>query len=678
MKKITVPAVKRRLARYRQQARATLIDRLEGGSGGLRAPVDFRAWLKRAAGRKAAGFPDAWRVDPQLDVARPAKVAVVLHVYYPELLPEILARLGNIPVRFDLFITNASGERLDVPEGMGNLGNVAILEVANRGRDILPTVQLVNSGALDPYELILKVHTKKSEWRGTHEELSGSGAQWKDSFLEALLGSEQSVREILSAFAAEPDLGQVTASGSILGPEHWGADAPYTAELLRRLELDVEPDSLQFCAGSMYWTRAFILQGLRALNLTRKDFEKEPAPIDGTTAHAVERSIGILTGEAGLRLETPDSLTPRDGDEWRRFDHDAPRRPRVSFVPFYLPQFHPVPQNDRWWGKGFTEWTNVTAAHPVYLGHYQPRLPTELGFYDLRLDAVREQQAVLAREHGIAGFMYYYYWFSGERLLERPIEMLRASDLDFPYCIMWANENWTRRWDGRSSDILIGQDYSRVPAEAFIDDVLEFLTDPRYLRVGGRPVLAVYRPGQMGDFPAVVGHWRRRAAEEGVGDILVLSVDVAEEFDGLGAGVREHGLDGHLGFPPHNLPWKPGPSHRIGLHPEFRGNVMSYREIVADAILRLGTLKEHDHPGVMVTFDNTARRQWKPDIWYGSNPYTFHRWLAAAANAVMDRPAGERVVFVNAWNEWAEGAVLEPNDRHGRTFLQAVRSVAHR
>ncbi len=678
MKKITVPAVKRRLARYRQQVRADLINRLEGGPAGSAAPVDFRAWLKRTAGRKAAGFPDAWRVDPQLENPTPARVAVLLHVYYPELLPEILARLDFIPVTFDLLVTNASGARITVRRDIRNLGNVAVLDVENRGRDLWPAAQVVNSGALDPYEIVLKVHTKKSAWREEHSDLAGSGESWKESFLESLLGSEDGVKAILSAFAEQPDLGQVTAPGNVLGPEFWGADRALTAELLRRVELEVDPDGLAFCAGSMYWTRAFVLQGLRALNLTRKDFDKEPAPIDGTTAHAVERSIGILAREAGLRLVTTDGLETAAPGSWQRYVPDAPREPAVSFVPFYLPQFHPIPENDRWWGKGFTEWTNVSAAHPVFQGHYQPRLPTELGFYDLRLDEVRATQAELASAHGIAGFMYYYYWFSGRRLLQRPIEMLRASSIDFPYCIMWANENWTRRWDGRSSDILIGQDYDLVPAESFIDDVLEFLADPRYLRVGGKPVLAVYRPAQMADFPSVLAHWRERARAAGVGELLVLSVNVAEEFDGLGESFERFGLDGRLGFPPHNLPWKPGPSHRLGLHPEFRGNVMSYRELVADACLKLASLGARDYPGVMVTFDNTARRQWKPDLWWGSNPYTFRRWLAAAANSVMDRDPHERVVFINAWNEWAEGAVLEPNDRHGRTFLQAVRDVAYR
>ena len=163
--------------------------------------------------------------------------------------------------------------------------------------------------------------------------------------------------------------------------------------------------------------------------------------------------------------------------------------------------------------------------------------------------------------------------------------------------------------------------------------------------MGGKPVLAVYRPAQMADFPSVLAHWRERARAGGVGELLVLSVNVAEEFDGLGESFERFGLDGRLGFPPHNLPWKPGPSHRLGLHPEFRGNVMSYRELVADACLKLASLGARDFPGVMVAFDNTARRQWKPDLWWGSNPYTFRRWLAAAANSVMDRDPPGRVVY---------------------------------
>lgn len=678
IRRITVAAVGRRLARYAQRARGGTIQLLEEGPQFLsrKAPLDFSTWLKKEEGRRPAGFPDAWHVTPQLSFDEHARIAVVMHCHFADLVPELLTYLRNIPTTFDLFVTNSSGEPLHLDtSGLENLGHAAVVDVDNRGRDIFPLVQLVNFGALDPYEIVLKVHTKKSAWREQHSDLAGDGTSWKDSFLEALLGSRETVERILSAFATDSQLGQVTAPGNVLGPEFWGADRALTRELLRRMEMDIATNDLRFCAGSMYWCRAFVLQGLRALSMTEEDFDPEPAAIDGTTAHAVERSIGILAREAGLALVEANTIVA-GGAAWTRYAPTASRVPRVRFIPFYLAQFHPIPENDRWWGKGFTEWTNVTAARPVYDGHYQPRLPGEFGFYDLRLDEIRDQQGALAAEHGIEGFMYYYYWFSGKRLLSRPIESMLRSSVPTPFCIMWANENWTRRWDGRSRDVLVGQDYERVPAETFIDDVLEFLRDDRYIRVDGRPVLAVYRPAQMGNFAEVAEAWRAKARAAGIGEILLLSVDVAEEFGGLGEGLADSGLDGRLGFPPHNLPWKPGPSHRLNLHPQFRGNIMSYAAMVDDASLKLASVEHGSYPGVMVNFDNTARRQWHPDIWYGSNPYSFRRWLANAALAVSDRDRAERVVFINAWNEWAEGTVLEPTGRQGRTYLQAVKDVA--
>ena len=240
---------------------------------------------------------------------------------------------------------------------------------------------------------------------------------------------------------------------------------------------------------------------------------------------------------------------------------------------------------------------------------------------------------------------------------------------------MWANENWTRRWDGRSQDVLIGQDYSQVPAEDFIDDVMEFLLDPRYVRVDGKALIAVYRPAQMDNFPEVVATWRERARAAGVGELKVLAVAVAEEFDGLGQGFREAGLDGTLQFPPHNLPWVAGPATEVGLDGRWRGNFMSYRATVKASLHAAPSLADDEYPGAMVGFDNTARRQWKADAWYGSNPYTFHRWIAGLVRVVAPREAKDRLLFVNAWNEWAESAILEPTTRFGQTYLLAVRNA---
>ena len=681
--KATKTGLTRRANYFAARGRNALANFIASGSiHGFRSEhcADFNEYVARLGGRQNSGFPDHWRVEDGLVNADPARVAVVIHCFYPELMDELFDALTALPVDFDLFITNASGDPVEVPaQRLERLGHVSVVEVDNHGRDIFPTVQLVNAGLLDPYEVILKLHTKKSPWREEHSELPGDGAGWKDQFLHDLLGSGEQVERILDAFAADASLGLVTADDAIVGPEFWGGDERIVFQLLRRLEMSMDRDSLRFASGSMYWVRGFVLQGLRALNLQAADFDEENGQVDGTTAHAVERILGVLTEEAGLRLaEASETLAaggPEDAGAHRRFDRAAPRHARAQVIPFYLPQFHDSPQNNRWWGEGFTEWSNVTAAIPGYRGHYQPKLPTELGFYDLADDSVREKQAALAREHGVAGFMYYYYWFSGERLLHLPLEMLHASDTDQPFCIMWANENWTRRWDGRASDVLIGQDYSKVPAEDFIDDIMEFLLDPRYMRIDGKAILAVYRPGQMKNFADVVRTWRERAREAGAGDLYVLAVAVADEFDSIGTLGEDTGIDGTLQFPPHNLPWVAGPATEVVLDHRWRGNFMSYQETVKASLALSGSLKDNEYPGAMVAFDNTARRQWTADTWYGSNPYTFRRWVAGLVDSVMPRDPEHRVVFINAWNEWAESAVLEPTTRFGRTFLLALRDV---
>ncbi|WP_067781703.1 glycoside hydrolase family 99-like domain-containing protein [Actinomyces vulturis] len=671
---------KRRVARVTRGARHAAIHFLSTGEFTLNRPdfpAHFSLYEERLAGRLPAGFPEVWRTREDLSPSEPARVAVVLNCFYVDLLPELFDRLHSIPVPFDLFITNVSGESIDPPRECGQMRHCAVVDLDNHGRDILPLVSLVNSGLLDPYELILKIHTKKSPWRENHSELAGTGAQWKDAFLDSLLGDEESVAHILANFASDSHLGLVTAPGNIVGPEHWGGDQEIVKNLLRRIELGLQPESLQFAAGSMYWIRGFILQGLRSFNLIADDFETEQGQVDGTTAHGIERIIGIVTKEAGLTLHTTDDLD--DGlavtnpDLVHRY-HPAGSVPsRADVVPFYLPQFHAFEENDQWWGKGFTEWNNVAAAVPMYRGHYQPKIPTDMGFYDLHRDEVRKAQAELAAEHGLAGFMYYYYWFSGKRLMSMPIERLKESEINFPFCIMWANENWTRRWDGRSADILIAQEYERVPAADFIDDVMEFLKDSRYLRVNGEAVLAVYRPGQMADFDAVARQWRERARQAGVGELRILAVTMPEEFDAVDAASTE--VDGTLEFPPHALPWSAAPAHLVSLDKRWKGNFISYQSTAEESMLRARG-KDHTYfPGAMVNFDNTARRQFMSDVWFGSNPYTFHRWVSSQIDSLMTRERSERLMFINAWNEWAEGAILEPTTRFGRTFLLALRNA---
>ncbi|SDH18742.1 Rhamnan synthesis protein F [Leifsonia sp. 98AMF] len=640
-------------------------------------PADHAAWVDRRTGKLRPTLPDAWASRYEYPAA-PARIGVLMHVFYTDLVPELCEQLRNIPVPFDLIVTNASGEELDLPlEDVPLAGHVAVLPVANHGRDILPMIEVVNAGLLDPYELVLKVHTKKSTWREEHAELSGTGDDWRSSLYGTVLGSADNVQTVLGAFAEDPSIGIVTADEDIVGTEFWGGDLERTRALMRRLQLSVSEHDLRFASGSVYWIRGFLLQGLRAFAMDAEDFEPEAGQVDGTTAHAVERALGLVTLEAGYRITGRGTVDAPADDSWRHFELDADRTPRARVIPFYLPQFHTFPENDQWWGPGFTEWSNVTAARPVFEGHNQPLLPSELGFYDLSVEGVRDRQYDLARSAGIEGFMYYYYWFSGKKLMDLPVERLHAADRDQPFCLMWANENWSRRWDGSESSILIAQDYDQVPAEQFIEDVMHLLLDPRYIRVDGKPLVAVYKIAQLPDFPKTLQRWRERAVEEGLPGLHIATVDVGREMDGIDGALSDYGIDAFLEFAPHNRRWTTVDLEKLDrFDPRFEGHVLSYPEmaVTSELVLR-EPVEEERYPGVMVNFDNTARRQWRPDLWYGSNPYTFRRWLNSAISAVADREPEHRIVFVNAWNEWAESAVLEPSQRFGRTFLLAVKDA---
>jgi lipopolysaccharide biosynthesis protein len=643
-------------------------------------PAGFRNWTTRRSSKLFRGFPDNWDISEWRE-GRTARVAAVVHVHYPDLLPELVTQLAHIPVPFDLIVTNSSGSDITIDQTvLPHATRVITLPVDNHGRDILPLVAVVNSGLLDNYELVVKAHTKKSQWRSDHAELGGSGDSWRETLLGELLGGPDNVKAILATFASDPSLGLLTAVGSVVGVEFWGGDKEIVRDLLTRLGLELDEDTLTFASGSMYWVRGFLLQGLRSFMLTPDDFEPELGQVDGTTAHALERTLGILTDEAGyVTRETSTIQAEEHIVSWERFTPDYEARPRATVIPFYLPQFHPFPENDVWWGKGFTEWSNVAAAKPLFIGHNQPLLPGDLGFYDLRTPGVLEAQARLADDAGIGAMMFYYYWFAGRRLMDFPIERFSQIDSPVGFSIMWANENWTRTWDGGETDILIGQDYDRVPAEQFIDDVLPLISHPRYLRIDNKPVVTVYRVAQIPEFAQVIVTWRERALEAGLDGLVILTADVGSSMEGIDGDPADFGIDGFLEFAPHNMPWNHQPLINRGVDQRFTGNLVSYAAMVTNGIERLRQpVPDNRYPGIMVNFDNTARRQFKPDLWYGSNPYTFRRWLNAAIGSVMDRDRERRIVFLNAWNEWAEGTVLEPTQRWGSTYLHAVKDALSR
>ena len=348
---------------------------------------------------------------------------------------------------------------------------------------------------------------------------------------------------------------------------------------------------------------------------------------------------------------------------------DLPDPLPATLVAFYLPQFHTIPENDEWWGKGFTEWRNVTRALPQFEGHQQPRLPGELGFYDLRNPQIMREQARLAAEYGLSAFCFYFYWFGGKTLLESPLEQwLKDDSITLSYCLCWANENWSRRWDGRSEDILIKQEHSAEDDLAFIEHVSKYLRDPRYLRVEGEPLLLVYRPDLLPSPKETAIRWRQWCRDNGIGEIRIAYVQGFERPD-----PRELGFDAAVEFPP-NLSNPPTLAAEQSLiNPDFKGQVLDWHELAADYSTR--PMPSYPlYPGVNTGWDNEPRRPGQGRVYLHASPRGYGDWLKATINSRLSgKPRQDRLVFINAWNEWAEGAVLEPDARGGYAYLAASR-----
>lgn len=340
----------------------------------------------------------------------------------------------------------------------------------------------------------------------------------------------------------------------------------------------------------------------------------------------------------------------------------------VDLVAFYLPQYHPIAENNAWWGKGFTEWTNVVRAPKNFVGHDQPRLPTELGFYDLRLPEVMHQQSELARQYGVTGFCFYYYWFDGRRLLETPLDNWLSQGPDFPFCICWANEPWSRRWDGSDAEMLLDQPYSEGFAEAFILDVLPILKDPRYIRVNGAPLLMIYKIIDLPDPIAAVAIWRRIAREHGVEHLHI----VATQSFGIGD-PRPYGLDAAVEFSPPHVDRQliaPQPVH--GVSEEFTGYLEDYISVAMKSI-NATPVDYTRYRGLFPRWDNSARRKQAGHVFINDSTKAYANWLRFLTHEALTRRHQQKpMIFVNAWNEWAEGTYLEPDETYGRTLLEVT------
>jgi hypothetical protein len=373
--------------------------------------------------------------------------------------------------------------------------------------------------------------------------------------------------------------------------------------------------------------------------------------------------------------------------------------PSARVIAFYLPQFHPIPENDRWWGKGFTEWTNVAKARPLFRGHRQPRLPADLGFYDLRVPETRHAQAEMARSAGIEAFCYWHYWFgNGRRIIERPFEEVRDSGQpNFPFCLAWANQSWTGIWHGAPKQVLIEQTYpGRADEEAHFRWAQKAFEDPRHLKVDGKPMFVVFAPHDMPSTSAFVEHWRELAVKAGYPGLFFVAISnryragvdlyrdsILSPFDAVTPLVPQDYLDSIARDTEQRdfkRRWKElNIGYRLSkFKPALlkRPTRIEYEDVVAHALEDMPR-EERFLPCVLPGWDNTPRSSHRGVVFEGETPELFRSLLQKAVDRVADYCPDHRIVFLKAWNEWAEGNYIEPDSVNGHAYLDVIHSVVY-
>ncbi|MFJ1253067.1 glycoside hydrolase family 99-like domain-containing protein [Cupriavidus sp. CuC1] len=608
----------------------------------------------------------------------PKKIAVCLHIYYVDLWKQLRETIARLEEDFDLFVSLVDrGSPLDSVRGeiLSAYPNARVFVFPNHGRDIFPFVYMATAGLFDPYDAICKIHTKKSP----HRE---DGDFWRTHLINGIV-PECDAGDLLNGFLANEKLGIWVADGQIYeGDKWWGANNKgRVAELLHRIEIRHPLDRLTFPAGSIYWLKRPIINLIRGMQLTEVDFEAEDSQVDGTSAHAFERILGYLAEAANVDLVQTSEVQSRNLK--RRGESGAAKlKPFVSC--FYLPQFHSIPENDAWWGEGYTEWIGAAKAKPQFGGHYQPVVPVGTGFYDLRDPEVIGRQYKLAKSHGISAFCMYYYSFDhGRRLLEAPLEnLLVRKDIDACFYLCWANESWTRNWDGLSGEVLMPQSYLPGCEDEIASDSARFFSDPRYYRLNGvEPRFVIYRPEDIpnvGDFvERLRSAWRKLGFPRvNLGAVLFhLNDDPDEDLVST--------FDFFIEMPPHGLVGSgdyivggDNPDVSFPVDANFKGLVYSYNKVIENSIAREfpANLGGKVIRGVMPSWDNTARRGNRAHISFGANPARFGSWV----DGLLEKGLASGELMINAWNEWGEKAVMEPNCQYGKGYLEALKYSLHK
>lgn len=567
-------------------------------------------------------------------------IAVVLDTEGLSDLKSLSATLARITEPHDLFVLGEVSVLLPhIPQSTLTLTDTGLTET-DHGRAFL---RLASSHVLDEYR----------------------GVLWLTPGLRHGVATE-GIAVFYNAFINDPDWG---VGSSISNKPNATPQNERLINGLRtalpRLGLKYNDTDLVAPSGSAIWIKPILLRGL-SVSLRPDELQDENAKNGYPGRSIILSLLSVLAKEAGLDVRNkPASKTAT-----------SKKQRQLKTIAFYLPQFHPIPENDLWWGKGFTEWANVTRGRQLFRSHYQPRVPTELGYYDLRLEETLIAQAELAREFGLHGFCYYYYWFDGKKLLNQPIELMsRSNKVDIGFCVCWANENWSRNWDGQNRHVLMEQTYSLESNIALIREMIPMMKDPRWIRHNGKPVMMVYRISIIPNWHDTALAWRDECRKAGLGEIHLCAVRFGLET--LHGGPQDHGLDSYVLFPPHESTRVDLRDKVLDLNKDFNGQIFDYTAVVDGDLESFENGYEWPvHRGAMLGWDNTARRLTDARVFHGATPFGFRRWMKGILEQEQKlNTKDESLVFINAWNEWAEGTYLEPDQRWGRNYLRAFSSA---
>lgn len=609
------------------------------------------------------------------NISSKTSIAIHLHLFYSDMIEDCIKYFLNIPFDFDLYISvgvNANENEIKkiLKDRIKKVKEVFIEKVPNRGRDMAPLIIQFGKRLLK-YDIISHVHTKKS----VHSEKLN---YWFKTTMDLLYGSKAEIIQIINLLNKEAKIIYPEGNSNIvLDKSGWSNNYELAADLLNKYtNFKIENfQFIEFPQGSMFWAKTQCLKDFLNLPLKYSDFPNEPIPADGTLAHALERLLLIFASAYNgkcYRIHKKDSFNDYRYYEEQQDYSEKIKHKSIKVLSYYLPQFHPIPENNKWHEDGFTEWHKVRRANPLFCGHYQQHIPHEdIGYYLLNSSNVLKKQAEMMKKAGVFGQVFYHYWFTGKLILEKPAQiLLQNQDVDMPFCFCWANENWTKKWDGNEREILLEQNYSKEDAASFIQYLIPFFKDKRYIRIDNRPVIFIYRPSSFPDFSLYKEIWTDECKKAGLPEpyiVATLTRGASSPLDyGMDAGaerVLHDWTNGNVSEMKNNLKQ----------YIPVKGSVLNYKDVADYYIGQKDKKPFINFRSIVPTWDNTARYGNEALLLNGSTPAKFQEWMENLIKQAKRLLAKDKqVILVNAWNEWAEGAHLEPDIKFGYGYLNSL------